>query len=114
MSTKLCKKAVFLYSAKKAARGRFDVTEGEVEILKIGINENRYGTFAGVNDDGKPYRIEVSGYEGVMNQGRLWLEERDDKRAIEIFIADAERSIERYKRSIEGRRKFIEELEKLL
>lgn len=66
----------------------------------------------------KLVRIERDGYnfispvpflEGYIRQGTLWLRERDDEKALELFRQNARKRVKELEKLIEGRKRFLEE-----
>ena len=47
--------------------------------------------------------------EGHIRQGTLWLRERDDEKALELFRQNARKRIEELKKLIEGRKRFLKD-----
>lgn len=69
-------------------------------------------------NDHKLVRIERDDYnflsqvpflEGYIRQGTLWLRERDDEKALELFRQNARKRIKELEKLIEGRKRFLEE-----
>lgn len=47
--------------------------------------------------------------EGYIRRGTLWLRERDDEKALELFRQNAQKRIKELEKLIEGRKRFLEE-----
>lgn len=69
-------------------------------------------------NDHKLVRIEMDGHdffrtvpflEGYIRRGTLWLRERDDEKALELFRQNARKRIKELEKLIEGRKRFLEE-----
>ena len=86
---------VYLYSRY---RGRFDVYEGCVRPSNYG--RGRYYQFI-FKRNGKDSTLQCSGEAGVVHHSVLWLPERDDTKAREIFIKHEEDAIQALREKIE-------------
>lgn len=47
--------------------------------------------------------------EGYIQRGTLWLRERDDEKALELFRQNAQKRIEELEKLIEGRKRFLKD-----
>lgn len=103
---------VWKYSSKNKKNAEISVVKGEMKKKDIETIENPSNRF-GLH---QCFYIEIGGHhrilsvpyeEGKIEQGTLWLRERDDKRAIELFRQDALNRIESLKKLIENREAFI-------
>lgn len=105
---------VYLYRTKNVKDKVFVVEEGSLKAngryLNLSKNHDMYILFYPVKEDGHKYNVRVSVTEGKIHSGYFWLRERDDDRAIDILIADAEERIKSYERMIENKEKYIKEL----
>ena len=62
-----------------------------------------------VERDGHNFLSPVPFLEGYVRQGTLWLRERDDEKALELFRQNARKRIKELEKLIEGRKRFLEE-----
>lgn len=76
----MAKNKVYLYSRY---RGRFDVYEGELRPSNYG--RGRYYQFL-YKRNGKDATLQCSGEAGEVHHSVLWLPERDDIKARDLFI----------------------------
>lgn len=82
----MAKDKVYLYSRY---RGRFDVYEGDLRSSNYG--RGRYYQFI-FKRNGKESCLQCSGESGVVHHSVLWLPERNDQLARDLFI-EHERTI---------------------
>lgn len=62
-----------------------------------------------IERNGHNFLSPVSFIEGHIRQGTLWLRERDDEKALELFRQNARKRIKELEKLIEGRKRFLEE-----
>ena len=62
-----------------------------------------------IERDGHNFLSPVSFIESHIRQGTLWLRERDDEKALELFRQNARKRIKELEKLIEGRKRFLEE-----
>lgn len=86
---------VYLYSRY---RGRFDVYQGDIRPSNYG--QGRYSQFICVRN-GKESHLQCSPSPGEVHHSVLWLPERDDNFAREIFIKHEEYVIQALREKIE-------------
>ena len=106
---------VYLYRTKNVKDKAFVVEEGSLQLeglryLNMSKYHDTYMVFRSAEESGLKYIVRVSATEGKINNGYFWLRERDDDRAIDILIANAEERIEQYKRMIKNRENYIKQL----
>lgn len=87
---------VYLYSRY---RGRFDVYQGDVKPYSYNRGKGN-GQFTYIRN-GKEARLQCSNDPGVVHHSVLWLPERDDNFAREIFIKHEEDAIQTLRDKIE-------------
>jgi hypothetical protein len=92
---KVKRDGVYLYSRY---RGRFDVYQGDVRPSNYGRGRN--GQFIFVRN-GKETHLQCDPAPGVVHHSVLWLPERDDDFAREIFIRHEEDAIKALHEKIE-------------
>lgn len=85
--TKVKRDGVYLYSRY---RGRFDVYQGDLKPSNYG--KGNYYRFVFIRN-GKEARLQCSFNPGEVHHSVLWLPERDDDFAREIFIKHEEDAI---------------------
>lgn len=76
------------------------------------IKVSRYfmeNTTLRIERDGHNFLSPVPFLEGYIRQGTLWLRERDDEKALELFRQNARERIKELEKLIEGRKHFLEE-----
>lgn len=106
---------VYLYRTKNVKDKAFVVDKGSLRLVGIRyLNMSKYHdtyiVFRPAEESGLKYIVKVSATEGKVHNGKFWLRKRDDKRAINILIANAEERIEQYKRMIKNRENYIKQL----
>lgn len=85
---------VYLYSRY---RGRFDVYQGDVRPCNFHRGNGRFTHMR----HRREVHLQCSIDPGVIHNSVLWLPERDDKRAREIFIEHEENAIQELRDKIE-------------
>ena len=106
---------VYLYRTKNVKGAAFIVDKGSLQpeglrYLNMSKYHDTYMVFRSAEESGLKYIVKVSVTEGKVYDGYFWLRERDDKRAIDILIANAEERIEQYKRMIKSKENYIKQL----
>lgn len=101
---------VWRYSSKNGRDAELLVTEGSISKKDLEERDGRYHSYQyfHFNKDGRKRIVFIPFKEGDIKQGVLWLRDRDDQKAIELFRQDALKRIETFKRHIKNREAFIE------
>lgn len=76
------------------------------------IKVSRYfmdNTTLRIERDGRNFLSPVPFLDDYIRQGTLWLRERDDEKALELFRQNARKRIKELEKLIEGRKRFLEE-----
>ena len=104
---------VWKYTLKNKKGSAIKVSRCFMEKTTLESQKSRYPY-----NDHKLVRIERDDYdflspvpflEGYIRQGTLWLRERDDEKAVELFRQNARKRIKELEKLIEGRKRFLEE-----
>jgi hypothetical protein len=103
--TKVKRDGVYLYSRY---RGRFDVYQGDVRPSSYNHGKGN-AQFTYIRN-GKEARLQCDPAPGVVHHSVLWLPERDDNFAREIFIKHEEDAIQELRDKIEHHKWNIKQI----
>lgn len=104
---------VWMYASNQKKGSAIKVSRCFMKKTTLESQKSRYPY-----NDHKSVRIERDGHdffrsvpflEGYIRRGTLWLRERDDEKALELFRQNARKRIKELEKLIEGRKRFLEE-----
>lgn len=103
---------IWRYSSKNNKNSSISVMKCRMYERDPGNGQNRFSFYRRVEieRDGHRFIEHVPYEEGSIKQGVLWLNKRDDQRAIELFRKNALKRIDDLERLIEGRKRFIRDV----
>lgn len=103
---------VWRYSSKNGKNSKISVTKCSMAEKDAKDNRKgfRFSKIIRFKKNGHKCVERVPCNEGDIVQGVMWLYERDDQRAIELFRQNALERINTLERLIEGRKKFINDI----
>ena len=93
-------------SAIKVSRCFMKKTTLESQKSRYPYNDHK---LVRIERDDYEFLSQVPFLEGYIRQGTLWLRERDDEKALELFRQNARKRIKELEKLIEGRKRFLEE-----
>lgn len=103
---------VWKYTSKNKKGSAIKVSPWFMKKTTLDNQKSRYPRqhkLVRIERDGHNFISPVPFPEGYIRQGTLWLRERDDEKALELFRQNARERIKELENRIEGRKRFLEE-----
>ena len=103
---------VWKYTLKNKKGSAIKVSQCLMKKTTLESQKSRYPRqqkLVRIERDGYNFISPVPFLEGYIRQGTLWLRERDDEKALELFRQNARKRIKELEKLIEGRKRFLEE-----
>lgn len=103
---------VWKYTSKNKKGSAIKVSPWFMKKTTLESQKSRYPRqhkLVRIERDGHNFISPVPFLEGYIRQGTLWLRERDDEKALELFRQNARERIKELEKLIEGRKRFLEE-----
>lgn len=104
---------VWKYTSNQLKGSTIKVSKCFMKKTMLESQKNRYPyndyKVVRIERDGCDFFRSVPFLEGYIRRGTLWLRERDDEKALELFRQNARKRIKELEKLIEGRKRFLEE-----